>query len=83
MSAGYHVSPVMDRNYFHSIYYREAGGILFEIATDPPGFLVDESIDSLGTALRLPSENESHAGTNRGGPPAITVPTAGTLTESY
>ena len=39
----YHVSPVMDREYFHSIYYREPNGILFEIATDPPGFTVDET----------------------------------------
>ena len=38
VSGGYNVSPVMDRTYFHSIYYRELGGILFEIATDPPGF---------------------------------------------
>jgi len=83
MSAGYHVSPVMDRNYFHSIYYREGGGILFEIATDPPGFLVDESLDSLGTALRLPSEYESMRERIEAVLPAITVPTAGTLTESY
>jgi glyoxalase family protein len=51
---GYDVSPVMDRVYFHSIYFREPGGVLFEIATDPPGFTADESIDQLGTALRLP-----------------------------
>jgi glyoxalase family protein len=52
--AGHHVSPVMDRNYFHSIYYREPGGVLFEIATDPPGFAVDEPADQLGTSLKLP-----------------------------
>jgi glyoxalase family protein len=51
---GYGVSPVMDRVYFHSIYFREPGGVLFEIATDPPGFATDESIDQLGTSLRLP-----------------------------
>ena len=50
----YGVSPVMDRKYFHSIYYREPGGILFEIATDPPGFSVDESLDELGSKLVLP-----------------------------
>lgn len=50
----YNVSPVMDRKYFHSIYFREAGGILFEIATDPPGFGVDESLEELGTHLLLP-----------------------------
>ena len=51
---GYNVSPVMDRKYFHSIYYREPGGVLFEIATDPPGFAVDEPRDRLGERLMLP-----------------------------
>jgi glyoxalase family protein len=55
---GYNVSPVMDRSYFHSIYYREPGGILFEIATDPPGFAIDEDADHLGEALRLPPQYE-------------------------
>jgi glyoxalase family protein len=57
-NAGYGVSEVRDRNYFHSIYYREHGGILFEIATDAPGFLVDEPVASLGTALELPPQFE-------------------------
>jgi glyoxalase family protein len=48
------VTPVLDREYFHSIYFREPGGVLFEIATDPPGFTVDEPFDNLGTSLRLP-----------------------------
>lgn len=56
--AGYPVSDVRDRNYFHSIYYREPGGILFEIATANPGFAVDESLASLGTALKLPTQFE-------------------------
>jgi glyoxalase family protein len=51
---GYNVSPVMDRVYFHSIYFREPGGILFEIATDSPGFAVDESLEQLGSGLALP-----------------------------
>ena len=51
---GYNASPVMDRKYFHSIYFREPGNILFEIATDPPGFAVDESIEELGSTLVLP-----------------------------
>ena len=55
MRLGYNVSPVMDRKYFHSIYYREPGGVLFEIATDPPGFAVDEAPDRLGTHLVLPA----------------------------
>jgi glyoxalase family protein len=56
--SGYPVSPVMDRDYFHSIYYREKGGILFEIATENPGFAVDEAPDSLGTSLKLPKQHE-------------------------
>ncbi len=52
---GLNVTPVMDRNYVHSIYFREPGGVLFEIATDPPGFTVDEPVEKLGTDLMLPS----------------------------
>jgi glyoxalase family protein len=48
------VSPILDRQYFHSIYFREPGGVLFEIATDPPGFTADETIEGLGSSLRLP-----------------------------
>src|SRR3954452_8328364 len=55
---GLHVSPVMDRNYFHSIYFREPSGILFEIATDSPGFAVDEPAETLGEALKLPAQYE-------------------------
>lgn len=51
---GYNVTPVIDRRYFHSIYFREPGGVLFEIATDLPGFNVDEPEDELGTHLALP-----------------------------
>jgi catechol 2,3-dioxygenase-like lactoylglutathione lyase family enzyme len=51
---GYNVTPILDRQYFHSIYFREPGGVLFEIATDPPGFATDEAPDQLGTALKLP-----------------------------
>ncbi len=56
----YNVSPVMDRVYFHSIYYREPGGILFEIATDVPGFAIDESFEKLGSGLMLPPWLEQH-----------------------
>jgi catechol 2,3-dioxygenase-like lactoylglutathione lyase family enzyme len=50
----YNVTPIIDRQYFHSIYFREPGGVLFEIATDPPGFATDETVDHLGTSLKLP-----------------------------
>ncbi len=49
------VTPVMDRTYFHSIYFREPGGVLFELATDPPGFALDEPLESLGEELRIPA----------------------------
>ena len=55
VALGYNVTPVIDRDYFHSVYFREPGGVLFEIATDPPGFTVDEPVDSLGQSLKLPT----------------------------
>ena len=53
------VTLVIDRLYFHSIYFREPGGVLLEVATDPPGFTIDEPIDRLGSRLALPSWLES------------------------
>jgi len=55
---GFYPTEVVDRNYFHSIYFREPGGLLFEIATDQPGFMVDESFENLGTELKLPEWHE-------------------------
>jgi glyoxalase family protein len=49
------VTPVIDRGYFHSIYFREPGGVFFELAADPPGFAIDEPPEKLGEALKLPS----------------------------
>jgi len=57
--AGIAVTPVTDRQYFQSIYFRIAGGVLFEIATDGPGFAVDERSDALGRTLCLPPQYES------------------------
>ena len=51
---GLHVTPVIDRQYFHSIYFREPNGILFEIATEGPGFAIDEPVEQLGGSLKLP-----------------------------
>lgn len=53
------VTPQVDRNYFRSVYFREPGGVLFEIATDPPGFAVDEAPEALGEALQLPPRYEA------------------------
>ena len=57
--AGYDVTPVLDRTYFRSVYFREPGGVLFEIATDGPGFTVDEGAAELGTSLKLPERYEA------------------------
>ncbi len=54
IAAGLQVSHQYERNYFQSIYFREPGGVIFEIATDTPGFAIDEPIDKLGTSLALP-----------------------------
>ena len=58
VARGLNVTPVIDRQYFHSIYFREPNGILFEIATDGPGFLIDEPADALGETLKLPPTYE-------------------------
>jgi len=60
MQMGFSVTPVQNRDYFRSIYFREHGGVLFEIATDIPGFDVDEPFEELGSGLKLPSWYEKH-----------------------
>jgi glyoxalase family protein len=57
---GYQPTPIIDRQYFHALYFREAGGILFEIATDPPGFARDEEPEKLGEELKLPAWFEAN-----------------------
>ncbi len=57
---GYDVTDVQDRNYFDAIYFREQGNILFEIATDPPGFAHDESHETMGSELMLPEKYEAY-----------------------
>jgi glyoxalase family protein len=56
---GLGITEQIDRQYFHSLYFREPGGVLFEIATDNPGFTVDETLENLGKELKLPSQHES------------------------
>ncbi|PZX93300.1 ring-cleaving dioxygenase [Flavobacterium aquariorum] len=56
---GLGITPQIDRQYFHSLYFREPGGVLFEIATDNPGFTVDETLENLGKDLKLPPQYES------------------------
>lgn len=57
---GLNITEKIDRNYFYSLYFREPGGVLFEIATDNPGFAVDEPADELGTHLKLPAQYEAY-----------------------
>jgi glyoxalase family protein len=56
---GLGITPKVDRNYFYSLYFREPGGVLFEIATDNPGFAIDELVDELGKNLKLPAQYET------------------------
>jgi len=58
LSAGLNITPKIDRDYFYSLYFREPGGVLFEIATDNPGFTVDEPLNELGINLKLPKQHE-------------------------
>src|SRR5688572_21483143 len=60
LAHGLNITPKIDRNYFYSLYFREPGGVLFEVATDNPGFSIDESVHELGKHLKLPPQYESH-----------------------
>lgn len=60
LAKGLNITPKKDRNYFLSLYFREPGGVLFELATDTPGFSIDEEVSDLGKKLMLPSQFESH-----------------------
>jgi glyoxalase family protein len=71
---GLQATPVIDRQYFRSIYFREPGGVLFEIATDDPGFLIDEPEATLGQELRLPPQYEPERARIERGLPGIVVP---------
>jgi glyoxalase family protein len=59
-ASGLLITDKIDRNYFYSLYFREPGGVLFEIATDEPGFMVDEDLHSLGSDLKLPAQFEPY-----------------------
>jgi glyoxalase family protein len=71
---GLRVTPVVDRRYFRSIYFREPGGVLFEIATDPPGMDFDEPLEALGRSLRLPTWLESRRADVEAALPALVLP---------
>ena len=67
-------TPVIDRQYFHSVYFREPGGVLFELATDPPGFTIDESKEHLGERLMLPATYEPYRAEIEARLPVIHLP---------
>jgi glyoxalase family protein len=71
---GFNVTEVMDRQYFKSIYFREPGGVLFEIATVQPGFTFDESVPCLGQDLKLPPWEEPNRASIETGLAQITHP---------
>lgn len=71
---GFDVTPQIDRQYFNAIYFREPGGVLFEIATDPPGFATDEPMETLGQELKLPAQHEPMRGQIERILPPITLP---------
>jgi predicted esterase/catechol 2,3-dioxygenase-like lactoylglutathione lyase family enzyme len=76
--AGLRPTPVIDRNYFHSVYFREPGGVLFELATDAPGFAIDEPVERLGDRLMLPAQYEIHRAEIEAVLPRIHLPVAPT-----
>lgn len=59
VNLGLHITEKIDRNYFYSLYFREPGGVLFELATENPGFATDETVEQLGSGLKLPAQYES------------------------
>ena len=71
-AAGFHITPVIDLFYFNAVYFREPGGVLFEIASDPPGFTADEPLESLGSALMLPPFLESERARIEAALPSLT-----------
>ncbi|MEL6962266.1 MAG: ring-cleaving dioxygenase [Pseudomonadota bacterium] len=74
---GLNVTPIIDRQYFRSIYFREPGGVMFEIATDPPGFLIDEPPEALGQVLKLPALLEGKRDRIERALPPIRIPADG------
>jgi glyoxalase family protein len=73
VNRGIPVTEVMDRQYFRSIYFREPGGVLFEVATIPPGFTADEPLAGLGSSLKLPPWEEPNRSAIEAGLPAVTA----------
>jgi glyoxalase family protein len=73
---GHGITPVIDRQYFHSVYFHEPGGVLFEVATDGPGFTIDEPLEELGSHLKLPPMYEASRGQIKRALPPLRLPQA-------
>ena len=83
VNAGLHPTPVIDRNYFHSVYFREPGGVLYELATNPPGFAIDEPVEQLGDRLMLPAQYEPHRAEIEAILPRIHLPVPTTAVSAF
>ena len=83
MQGGYQPTPVIDREYFHSVYFREPGNVLFELATDPPGFTVDEPLEHLGENLKLPPQYEAQRAEIESVLPRIHLPAPGAAAAAF
>lgn len=83
VEAGLHPTPVIDRNYFHSVYFREPGGVLYELATVPPGFAIDEPVERLGERLMLPRQYEPHRAEIEAVLPRIHLPVPASATSAF
>jgi predicted esterase/catechol 2,3-dioxygenase-like lactoylglutathione lyase family enzyme len=82
-AAGLRPTPVIDRQYFHSVYFREPGGVLYELATVPPGFAVDEPVEHLGERLMLPPQYEPHRAEIQAVLPQIHLPVPASSAEFF
>jgi glyoxalase family protein len=83
IGAGLHPTEVRDRTYFRSVYFREPGGVLYELATSGPGFAIDEPVDSLGEQLMLPPQFESHRAEIEAVLPSIHLPVPTTASDFF
>ena len=83
IAAGLQPTPVIDRNYFHSVYFREPGGVLYELATTPPGFTVDEPVEQLGERLMLPAQYEPNRAQIEAVLPPIHLPAPARASEFF
>jgi predicted esterase/catechol 2,3-dioxygenase-like lactoylglutathione lyase family enzyme len=83
IAAGLHPTEVIDRNYFHSVYFREPGGVLYELATTPPGFTVDEPVEHLGERLMLPAQYEPNRAQIEAVLPPIHLPAPARASEFF